>query len=69
MSKVSFLKKLLKLEIIGWLLVVLALFGLPSLGVKWGALLILLSNLFVALEWEFKFCQKTGTCFRKQDKK
>lgn len=60
------LKGLLKLELIGWLLIVLALFDLPVLGLKWGALLVLVSHLFCALGWECKWCEKTGTCFRKK---
>jgi len=63
----SKLRSLLRLELIGWLLIVLALFGLPSFGVKWGALLILLSHLSCALGWECKWCEKTGTCFRKKE--
>jgi hypothetical protein len=63
----SKLKGLLKLELIGWLLIVLALFELPSIGIKFGALLILLSHIKSALKIECIFCPKTGTFFRKTD--
>ena len=38
------LKKLLKLELLGWLFIVLSLFNLPSLPLQWGALLVLASK-------------------------
>ena len=62
----SNLRGLFKLEIAGWIWIVLALFGLPSIGVKWGALFILVSHIISALGWEVKFCEKTGTFFRKK---
>tara|TARA_R110000737_G_scaffold182506_1_gene205980 strand:- start:1031 stop:1246 length:216 start_codon:yes stop_codon:yes gene_type:complete len=63
----SKLRKFFKLDLIGWMWIVLALFELPSIGIKFGALLILLSHIKSALNIECIFCPKTGTFFRKND--
>lgn len=53
------LKRLLKLELIGWLLIVLALFDLPSLGLEWGALIVLVSKFCKAWNWSCGLCSKS----------
>lgn len=63
------LRKFFKLDLIGWMWIVLALFELPSMGVKFGSLLILLSHIKSALNIECIFCPKTGTFFRRTDAK
>jgi hypothetical protein len=63
------LRRFFKLDLIGWMWIVLALFELPSMGVKFGSLLILLSHIKSALNIECVFCPKTGTFFRKKDAK
>ena len=51
----SKLRKFFKLDLIGWMWIVLALFELPSIGIKFGALLILLSHIKSALNIECVF--------------
>lgn len=51
------LKKLLSLELIGWILLALATFNLIGFGFKAGVLLILFSKLCKAQGWDCKFCK------------
>ena len=52
------LKKLLSLELIGWILLALNLFALLSVDPKWAVLLILFSKLCRTFGWDCKFCSK-----------
>jgi hypothetical protein len=50
------LKKLLKLELIGWLLIALAAFNVCTISFKWGVLCILIGKLCCALSLGCKWC-------------
>lgn len=50
------LKKLLKTDLIGWLLIALAVFGFSEVTFKWGVLLMLLKEICCALKLSFKWC-------------
>jgi|TARA_R110001599_G_scaffold147759_1_gene331336 hypothetical protein len=51
------LKKLLSLELIGWILIALASFSIIGFGLKAGILLILFSKICKSLDWNCKFCK------------
>ena len=51
------LKKLLSLELIGWILIALASFSVIGFGLKAGILLILLSKICKSLELDCKLCK------------
>lgn len=56
------LKKLLNLELIGWILLALNLFAIASVDPKWAVLLILLCKLCRTFDWKCKWCKCNKTC-------
>ena len=51
------LKKLLSLELIGWILIALATFNILGFGFKLGVLAVLFSKVCKAFGWGCKWCK------------
>tara|TARA_R110001599_G_scaffold114103_2_gene279668 strand:- start:2986 stop:3177 length:192 start_codon:yes stop_codon:yes gene_type:complete len=55
------LRKLLRLEVIGWVLIALAAFNFSDIAFKWGVLCILICKICCALNLGCKWCSGDKT--------